>query len=103
MAVPFSLALMNDLGFKLVYWDNTAVILVRDNEENKEIIDKYAYRVINPFMEISKIPEDKLKEAAAEIKRALEESNNSQAAKNYADNFLNSVRQQPNGTSPEAY
>ena len=78
---------MSELGFKLVYWDDAAVILVRNSPENKSVIDKYAYNIINPFIHPSYITNAYLPEAVNEIKRALSISPTSVILQNYAYNL----------------
>lgn len=39
--------------FKLVYWDKSVIILARNEEENKEVIDKFAYHKINPYIRLN--------------------------------------------------
>jgi len=79
---------MFEMDFKLVYWDDVAVILVRNSAENKAVIDKYAYYVINPFIHPSQIVDKYLPNAVDEIERALSISSNSIMLQNYADELM---------------
>ncbi|MDD5072120.1 MAG: hypothetical protein PHQ42_05315 [Patescibacteria group bacterium] len=79
---------MFEMGFKLVYWDDVAVILVRNSAENEAVIDKYAYHVINPFIHPSQIVDKYLPNAVDEIERALSISSNSIMLQNYADELM---------------
>ncbi len=79
--------LTNDLGFKLIYWDNDYIILARDTPENQEIIKKYAYSVIGPFKNPASIPKDKRKLALEEIRRALSISPDSKVLKDWESNM----------------
>jgi len=36
-------------NWKLVYWDNIALVYLRDNKANKEIIKKYVYKYVDPL------------------------------------------------------
>lgn len=76
-------------GFKLVYWDDLTIILVRDTPENKTIIDKYGMKYINPFISPLDIPLDKNKAAAKEIQSLLARSSDSLIIQDYAARFLN--------------
>lgn len=79
---------MFEMDFKLVYWDDVAVILVRNSAENKAVIDKYAYNVINPFIHPSQIVDKYLPNAVDEIERAISIAPTSVMLQNYADELL---------------
>ncbi len=82
-----------EMNFKLVYWDDVAVILVRNSAENKAIIDKYAYNIINPFIRPSQIVDKYLPNAIDEIERAISISPNSVILQNYANEFTDWLSQ----------
>ena len=65
-----AVSVMNEEGFKLVYWDDTSIILVRDVPENTGIIKNYSYNIINPFRDPLNISPDLLPEALLEVRRA---------------------------------
>lgn len=75
-------------NFRLVYWDDLTIILVRDTPENKNIIGKYGVKYINPYIDPSVIPLKDNKAAAKEIQSLLERSPQSAIVKDYADRFL---------------
>ncbi len=74
--------------FKLVYWDDLTIILVRDIPENKAIIDKYGMKYANPFIPPLDIPLDKNKAAAKEIQSLMERFPDSLVIQDYANRFL---------------
>ncbi|MCR4261055.1 MAG: hypothetical protein NUV96_01850 [Candidatus Colwellbacteria bacterium] len=79
------------LDFKLVYWDDAAIILLKNTPENKVVVDKYAYEIINPFIYPQNIEQGKLPQAAEEIKRALSIAPKSRVLQNYILNFAPQV------------
>lgn len=62
------------LGFVLVYFDDLSAVLVRNDAQNRELIDKFGYQVIVPFFETEKIPKDSLSSALKEAQRAFRDS-----------------------------
>ena len=80
--------LVSQHGFKLVYWDDASMVIVRDAPQNKEIIDKYGYKIIGPYNAPQYIPLKESKEAAAEIYRALETAPGSSVIARYAREFM---------------
>lgn len=71
-------------GWKLVYWDDLSVIYVRNNEQNKEIIKKYALEFVGPFRNAAKLSDEDKKRAFAELGRVLERVDNSEIIQEYA-------------------
>ncbi len=63
--------LIDKLDFKLVYWDDASIVLVRDTPENSEIIKKYGYNIIRPFKNPSVFSKGDRIIALAEVERAL--------------------------------
>ncbi len=84
--------LMEDLEanseFKLVYWDDASLILVRDIPQNRELIEKYGYSVIRPFENPAEIAPQEVPEALKEVDRALQISPNSLVLKNLRRSLL---------------
>lgn len=78
-----AVSLMNEEGFKLVYWDDVSLILVRDTPENAGVIKKYGYEVINPFRDPLNIPDGRLKQALEEVRRARSIAPDSEALYRY--------------------
>jgi len=62
--------LLRENEFTLVYWDDAAIVLVRNVEKNREIIKKFGYMVINPFRNPASITANNMKIALDEIVRA---------------------------------
>jgi hypothetical protein len=71
------------LGFKLVYWDDVAIILARDNAQNKTIVNNFAYTYINPFVPAANIPSKYRAAAAQEWLRAVNASPSSKILQSY--------------------
>lgn len=84
---PLILALAKN-NWPLVYWDDAAIIFVRNDKENLPLIEKYGLRYIHPFRDPSTLPAGEEKLAAEEIKNLLERSPNSIIVQNYAKLFL---------------
>ncbi len=82
-------SLIDDLHFKLVYWDDVAVILVRDTKDTQEVINKYDYHLIRPFQNPSYFisPKDRL-DAIAEVDRALSVSPDSTVLQDLRNRLL---------------
>ncbi|MDO8516042.1 MAG: hypothetical protein Q7S28_02205 [bacterium] len=55
----------------LVYWDDRYIIFVRRSEANRDIIERYAMRHINPFRPAESIPAEEALAAEAELDRSL--------------------------------
>ncbi len=85
---------LNDLGFRLIYWDDNYIILVRDTPENQPIIKKYAYYFIKPFQNSASLPPDKLPLALEEVRRALSISPDSKILQNLEKSILNIINLQ---------
>jgi hypothetical protein len=62
--------LMREKGFSLVYWDDAAILLLKNNDENKRIIKQFGYSVINPFRDPFRIQKKDLEKAMREIRLA---------------------------------
>jgi len=67
---PFAERLTGDMDFKLVYWDDAAVVFVKDVPDNKNIIDTFAYSVITPFRNPAGISPGEYEVAQKELERA---------------------------------
>jgi hypothetical protein len=80
--------LVEEKDFKLVYWDDAAMILVRNIPQNKTLIEKYGYSIIGPYVSPQYISSQDAKKAALEIKRAIEISPDSSLILRYAKEFL---------------
>ncbi len=75
-------------NFRLVYWDDLTIILVRDTPENKRIIEKYGLKYVNPFLEPSDIAVKENKTAAKEIQSLLDRFPQSLIIQDYTNRFL---------------
>jgi hypothetical protein len=65
------------------------MVIVRNVPQNKKIIDEYGYKIIGPYNAPQYIPAKESKEAAQEIKRAVETAPDSSVIASYALEFLN--------------
>lgn len=74
--------LATQMNFRLVYWDDAAIILLRDAPENRPVIEKYGYSVISPFMDPYVIPKNLRQVAIGELERALKISPDSMVLQN---------------------
>lgn len=75
------------LGFVTVYYDDTALVFVRDSADNKKIVSEFGNKTVDPFTNISAISQSKLVQAYTEAQRALKISDNALIAK-YVVEFL---------------
>lgn len=71
-------------GWKLVYWDDLSVVYVRNDAQNREVINKYALELVGPFRNASKLSSEDKKKAFKELKDVLERVENSQIIQEYA-------------------
>ena len=70
-------AMTQQENFVMVYFDDTAIILVKNNPQNKDIIQKFGYKIISPFVDLAKTPDNLLTQALQEAQRALDTTPNS--------------------------
>jgi hypothetical protein len=64
--------LREQLDFRLVYWDDASVIYLKNSETNGSILERFEYKVIQPFYNPNSIQKEDFKMVAQEIMRALE-------------------------------
>ena len=72
----------------LAYWDDAAVVFLRNIPAHEEAIGKYGLRHVSPFREPGDIPPEESMAAAAELKVLLERSPESDAVRDYLRAFL---------------
>jgi hypothetical protein len=65
-------AMAQQASFIPVYFDDMSIILVKNNAQNKNIIQKFGYKIINPFVDLAKTPNNLLLQALREAQRALD-------------------------------
>ncbi len=75
-------------NWSLVYWDDAAIIFIRNSPENSVLIEKFVLRYINPFRDPKTIPAGEAKLAAQEINSLLERSPGSLVVQEYARLFM---------------
>ena len=80
--------LVTEMGFKLIFWDDSTIILIKDIPANKKIISEYGYKIIGPYLAPQQIPLNQSKDAAREIKRAMEMAPFSEQISTYGAVFL---------------
>jgi|GEM_PF-1498456 len=74
--------------FVLVYWDDASLVLVRNIPANQEVIKKYGYKFIGPYIAPQYILVKDAEKAAQEIDRALQTSPDSKIIRIYAGTFI---------------
>ena len=78
---------IHKLGFVTVYYDDTALVFVRDSAENKNVVDKFADKLVDPFSNITAIPKSKLTQAYIEALNNQKNSPNAMISR-YIVEFL---------------
>ena len=86
--VDFMEAVRDKLGFVLVYWDDAAVVLVRDIPAHQQLIDEFGMRVVAPFQDPTTIPEEEWGQAEQELNNILQRAKKSYVLEGYATQFL---------------
>ena len=86
------IARLQSMGYDLVYWDDAAVLLLKDTPGNKNIIDTYAYHDIGPFVNPTSIPAGDIKSAMVEAQRALDAAPDSIEVQNFATLLLQRIK-----------
>jgi len=84
--------LIKQKDFRLVYWDDVALIYVKDNNINKSIIDKYQYQIASPFVAPAFIKSWDFEKARQDLLRGLELNPNSQVLLDYATILVNTFQ-----------
>jgi len=80
--------LVQEKGYVLVWWDDAALVLVKDDIAHNNIIAQYGYKVIGPQTDPNTIPIEKWKQAESELNRALKQSTVSRVVERYAFQFV---------------
>jgi hypothetical protein len=94
LVLDFARALATQKQFKLVYWDDAAIVLVRDAAPNTDVVKRFAYEVIGPYIEPESIPPALYERAGREFDRALKASHGSDVIENFAFRFVLKQRQE---------
>lgn len=76
-------ALTKELEFVLVHWDDAGVLLLRDSPENRDVIEKFGYRIISPFLDPYTVPAEKRPALASEFERAVAAAPESVVLRNF--------------------
>lgn len=92
MITPIVLQLRKE-GWVPVYWDDVIIIYVRNSPENADIIKQYGMKVIDPFSDPTKIPQELSQAAADEFQRVTTASPIETIPLEYARLFLLSRQQ----------
>ncbi|MBI2623201.1 MAG: hypothetical protein HYW65_01325 [Candidatus Liptonbacteria bacterium] len=75
-------------GFRLVHWDDVAMLLVRETLGNREFVNQYAFQSIHPLRDPRTIPPEEAKRAGIEIQALLARAPESRNVQQYAKRFL---------------
>jgi hypothetical protein len=76
--------ILMERNWVLVYWDDAALIFVRNVPGNKEIIERYGLRHVSPFRPTDDIRPEERVAALAELRRLLALSPDSEFIQRYA-------------------
>ena len=63
--------LWKDRDWRLIYWDDNALLYIRDIPQNQELINRFGYHLLNPDGE--RIDVEKIEQVIKELKRKLME------------------------------
>lgn len=91
-AVSPLVSMLQKNGWPLIYWDDTTIIFVRDNKQNRSLIEKYGVFYVSPFRDPTLIPQSEARFAADEFDRLIKRFPGSLIIQNYARRFLESQR-----------
>jgi hypothetical protein len=80
-------SLMREFGFRLVYWDDAAILLVADDSANADLIRKFSFLAINPFVPPGSIPEDVRPLARREAEWAIRRTPEAVTVREYAESL----------------
>jgi hypothetical protein len=80
-------------GFHLVYWDDVAMLLVRETLANKEFIAQHRFASIHPLRDPRTIPPEEKKWAGGEVQALLTRAPESKNVRQYARDFLSGITQ----------
>ena len=78
---------IHKLGFVTVYYDDTALVFVRDSIQNKNVVDKFGDKLVDPFSDITAISKSKLVQAYLEALNNQKNSPNAMISR-YIVEFL---------------
>lgn len=74
-------------GWRLVYWDDAALIYLRPDGNNAAIAEKWQIRNVSPFREPESIPSEEVSAVRAELRLLLERFPDSEEVVEYARRF----------------
>jgi hypothetical protein len=75
-------------GFRLVHWDEVAMLLVRETSENRAFVAQNAFMSIHPLRDPRTIPPEERRQAGEEIQALLARAPESKNIQQYARDFL---------------
>jgi hypothetical protein len=81
-------------NWALVYWDDSAVIFVRDIPEHRNVIANYGLRHVSPFRDPGDIRPDERKAALEELRRLLIISPQNKTVAIYATHVLSAAQEE---------
>lgn len=79
-------------GWILVFWDDAAVIFLRNVPENEKVIAAYGLRHVSPFRDPKTISREEAQAAGRELERLLEIAPHAETIRSYAAEFLSLVK-----------
>ena len=79
-----SRSLVENLGFTLVYWDDVALVYVRD-AAHADVVATEGYRIIDPYRNPAFFSSEELEIARREVIRAQDTTPNSMVVRRYAE------------------
>ncbi|MEK7547247.1 MAG: hypothetical protein AAB536_03670 [Patescibacteria group bacterium] len=78
-------ALSND-NFKMIYWDDNSIIMLKDTPKNEDVIEKYGITNVDPFIQPEDVSEN-INETYDELKKLSERFPDSITIKDYLKRF----------------
>jgi hypothetical protein len=84
--------------WRLVWWDDAALVFIRDSPANAAVIKKYAFYHVNPFRDPGNIPSVEVPSALKELSALLERTPASTVIQEYASALLPPVYFHPAAT-----
>jgi hypothetical protein len=74
-------------NFRIVYWDDSAAVFLKNSAQNKEIINKYGIAFVNPFEGPVSVPKESVNQVREELSVLAARFPDSVSVRDYADRF----------------
>lgn len=75
-------------GWRVVFWDDDYLIIVRDDPVNRDVIERFGLKYAGPFLPPDKISKENLNLALQELRELRERSPNSKIIEDYTRDVL---------------